>query len=144
MEAQALHGRQRLGGGLDGPSDASLRIGCAGTAVAGHGPCHSFARLACRVFPGAAFPDGHIQDSSGSARLRLTSHYHARPRRRSERSTLARFVRPGVHRGSDEKVPCATVDAMAALIGVSTSITIGKHPERAYLNSAYIAAVQQA
>ncbi len=33
---------------------------------------------------------------------------------------------------------------MAALIGVSTSITIGKHPERAYLNSAYIAAVQQA
>jgi putative glutamine amidotransferase len=30
------------------------------------------------------------------------------------------------------------------LIGVSTSITIGKSPERAYLNSAYVAAVQQA
>jgi putative glutamine amidotransferase len=30
------------------------------------------------------------------------------------------------------------------LIGVSTSITIGKPPERAYLNSAYVAAVQQA
>ncbi len=41
--------------------------------------------------------------------------------------------------------PCVTVDGMSApLIGVSTSITTGKHPERAYLNSAYIAAVQQA
>ena len=30
------------------------------------------------------------------------------------------------------------------LIGVSASITIGKQPERAYLNSAYVAAVQQA
>lgn len=33
---------------------------------------------------------------------------------------------------------------MAPLIGVSTSVTIGQHPERAYLNSAYVAAVQQA
>jgi putative glutamine amidotransferase len=32
----------------------------------------------------------------------------------------------------------------ALLIGVSTSITIGRRPERAYLNSAYVAAVQQA
>lgn len=32
----------------------------------------------------------------------------------------------------------------APLIGVSTSITVAKHPERAYLNSAYLHAVQQA
>jgi putative glutamine amidotransferase len=32
----------------------------------------------------------------------------------------------------------------APLIGVSTSITIGKSPERAYVNSAYLHAVQQA
>jgi putative glutamine amidotransferase len=32
----------------------------------------------------------------------------------------------------------------APLIGVSTSITVAKHPERAYLNSAYLQAVQQA
>ncbi len=31
-----------------------------------------------------------------------------------------------------------------ALIGVSTSITIDKHPERAYVNSAYLHAIQQA
>ena len=30
------------------------------------------------------------------------------------------------------------------LIGVSTSITVGKHPERAYVNSAYLNAIQQA
>ena len=30
------------------------------------------------------------------------------------------------------------------LIGVSTSITVGTHPERAYVNSAYLAAIQQA
>ena len=30
------------------------------------------------------------------------------------------------------------------LIGVSTSITVGQHPERAYVNSAYLHAVQQA
>lgn len=30
------------------------------------------------------------------------------------------------------------------LIGVSTSITVGKHPERAYVNSAYLHAIQQA
>ena len=30
------------------------------------------------------------------------------------------------------------------LIGVSTSITVGEHPERAYVNSAYLHAVQQA
>jgi len=30
------------------------------------------------------------------------------------------------------------------LIGVSTSITVGKHPERAYVNSTYLHAVQQA
>jgi putative glutamine amidotransferase len=30
------------------------------------------------------------------------------------------------------------------LIGVSTSITVGKHPERAYVNSAYLHALQQA
>jgi len=30
------------------------------------------------------------------------------------------------------------------LIGVSTSITIGQHPERAYVNSAYLHAIQQA
>lgn len=30
------------------------------------------------------------------------------------------------------------------LIGVTTSITFGRHPERAYLNSAYLAAVQEA
>src|SRR4030095_13788079 len=32
----------------------------------------------------------------------------------------------------------------APLIGVSTSITVAKHPERAYMNSAYLHAVQQA
>ena len=32
----------------------------------------------------------------------------------------------------------------APLIGVSTSITVGTHPERAYVNSAYLHAVQQA
>jgi putative glutamine amidotransferase len=32
----------------------------------------------------------------------------------------------------------------APLIGVSTSITVDKHPERAYVNTAYLAAVQQA
>lgn len=32
----------------------------------------------------------------------------------------------------------------APLIGVSTSITVAKHPERAYVNSAYLHAVQQA
>ena len=30
------------------------------------------------------------------------------------------------------------------LIGVTTSITVGKHPERAYVNSAYLAAIQKA
>lgn len=30
------------------------------------------------------------------------------------------------------------------LIGVSTSITVGKHPERAYVNSAYLHAIEQA
>ncbi len=30
------------------------------------------------------------------------------------------------------------------LIGVTTSITVGKHPERAYLNSAYLTAIQEA
>jgi len=30
------------------------------------------------------------------------------------------------------------------LIGVTTSITVGKHPERAYVNSAYLAAIQTA
>jgi putative glutamine amidotransferase len=30
------------------------------------------------------------------------------------------------------------------LIGVTTSITVGKHPERAYVNSAYLAAIQAA
>ncbi len=30
------------------------------------------------------------------------------------------------------------------LIGVTASITVGKHPERAYVNSAYLAAVQEA
>src|SRR5512147_1329527 len=34
--------------------------------------------------------------------------------------------------------------ARAPLIGVSTSITVGTHPERAYVNSAYLHAVQQA
>lgn len=29
-------------------------------------------------------------------------------------------------------------------IGISTSITVGKHPERAYVNSAYLHAIQQA
>ncbi len=32
----------------------------------------------------------------------------------------------------------------APLIGVTTSITVGKSPERAYVNSAYLSAVQQA
>ncbi len=32
----------------------------------------------------------------------------------------------------------------APLIGVSTSITVGQHPERAYVNSTYLHAVQQA
>ena len=32
----------------------------------------------------------------------------------------------------------------APLIGVSTSITVGTHPERAYVNSTYLHAVQQA
>src|SRR5215468_4930713 len=32
----------------------------------------------------------------------------------------------------------------APLIGVSTSITVGKAPERAYVNSAYLFAIQQA
>src|SRR6266478_6112563 len=32
----------------------------------------------------------------------------------------------------------------APLIGVSTSITVGVHPERAYVNSTYLHAVQQA
>src|SRR5215468_5586655 len=32
----------------------------------------------------------------------------------------------------------------APLIGVSTSITVGKAPERAYVNSAYLHAIQQA
>src|SRR5690242_3851124 len=32
----------------------------------------------------------------------------------------------------------------APLIGVSTSITVGAHPERAYVNSTYLHAVQQA
>ncbi len=32
----------------------------------------------------------------------------------------------------------------APLVGVSTSITVGAHPERAYVNSAYLHAVQQA
>jgi putative glutamine amidotransferase len=32
----------------------------------------------------------------------------------------------------------------APLIGVSTSITVGAHPERAYVNSTYLQAVQQA
>jgi putative glutamine amidotransferase len=32
----------------------------------------------------------------------------------------------------------------APLIGVSTSITVGAHPERAYVNSAYVHAIQQA
>ncbi len=32
----------------------------------------------------------------------------------------------------------------APLIGVSTSITVGAHPERAYVNTAYLRAVQQA
>jgi len=31
-----------------------------------------------------------------------------------------------------------------SLIGVTTSITVGKHPERAYVNSAYLAAIQTA
>src|SRR5262245_27019621 len=35
------------------------------------------------------------------------------------------------------------VMASLPLIGVSTSITVGKPPERAYVNSAYLAAVQQ-
>lgn len=30
------------------------------------------------------------------------------------------------------------------LIGVTTSVTVGKHPERAYVNSAYLAAIQTA
>ena len=30
------------------------------------------------------------------------------------------------------------------LIGVTTSVTVGKDPERAYVNSAYLAAVQEA
>ena len=30
------------------------------------------------------------------------------------------------------------------LIGVSTSITVDKHPERAYVNSTYLHAIQQA
>ena len=34
--------------------------------------------------------------------------------------------------------------ARAPLIGVTTSITVGKHPERASLNSAYLIAVQEA
>jgi putative glutamine amidotransferase len=34
--------------------------------------------------------------------------------------------------------------ARSPLIGVSTSITVGTHPERAYVNSAYLFAVQQA
>jgi putative glutamine amidotransferase len=34
--------------------------------------------------------------------------------------------------------------ASAPLIGVSTSITLGAHPERAYVNSSYLNAVQQA
>ena len=32
----------------------------------------------------------------------------------------------------------------APLIGVTTSITVGKHPERAHLNSAYLIAIQEA
>jgi putative glutamine amidotransferase len=32
----------------------------------------------------------------------------------------------------------------APLIGVSTSITVGRHPERAYVNSTYLHAIQQA
>src|SRR5215475_12938003 len=32
----------------------------------------------------------------------------------------------------------------APLIGVSTSITVDKHPERAYVNSSYLHAIQQA
>ena len=34
--------------------------------------------------------------------------------------------------------------ARAPLIGVTTSITVGKNPERAYVNSAYLLAVQEA
>ena len=37
-----------------------------------------------------------------------------------------------------------TVMARSPLIGVSTSITVGTHPERAYVNSTYLFAIQQA
>lgn len=43
------------------------------------------------------------------------------------------------------KGPHATLEAMnPPLIGVSTSVTIGRYPERAYINAAYLNAVQQA
>lgn len=38
----------------------------------------------------------------------------------------------------------ASMTRRAPLIGVSTSITVGAHPERAYVNSAYLHAIQQA
>jgi putative glutamine amidotransferase len=38
----------------------------------------------------------------------------------------------------------APMSRRAPLIGVSTSITVGAHPERAYVNSAYLHAIQQA
>src|SRR5215475_4009612 len=42
------------------------------------------------------------------------------------------------------KGPRATLEPMNPLIGVSTSVTVDRYPERAYVNAAYLGAVQQA
>ena len=38
----------------------------------------------------------------------------------------------------------ATLEFVNPLIGVSTSVTVDRYPERAYVNAAYLGAVQQA
>src|SRR5437867_5406477 len=49
-------------------------------------------------------------------------------------------------RGPAAKGPRATLGTMnpPPLIGVSTSVTVDRYPERAYVNAAYLGAVQQA
>ena len=46
--------------------------------------------------------------------------------------------------GSPAKGHRATLELVNPLIGVSTSVTVDRYPERAYVNAAYLAAVQQA
>ena len=40
------------------------------------------------------------------------------------------------------KGPHARLESMNPLIGVSTSVTFDRYPERAYVNAAYLSAVQ--